>query len=77
MIFAMDHDLRSDYQAVVFSALAPATADTVKWILNGEQLGETIGTVHRWLWRLQGGEYRLEVIAGKECSAPVCFRVID
>ncbi len=77
MIFAKDHDLRSDYQAVVFSALAPATADTVKWILNGEQLGETTRPVHRWLWRLQSGTYRLEVVAGKECSAPVCFRVID
>ncbi|MBX7152829.1 penicillin-binding protein 1C [bacterium] len=74
--FKIDPDLRGDYQAIYFEALAPGNVSHIRWYLNGK-LYEENDIPFKKLWRLKPGQYVLRAESfDKKLTDEIRFEVL-
>lgn len=74
--FKIDPDLRRDYQAIYFEALAPGGVSRIRWFINGHFYEEN-NIPFKKLWHLKPGKYALRAESfDKKFSDEIRFEVL-
>jgi penicillin-binding protein 1C len=77
MVFARDPNLRKEFQAIAFTAIAPPASDSVAWFVDDVPIGSSPAASPRLVWQLQSGKHRVQAASGKVRSREVEFFVAD